>query len=266
MMDHKEASELLPAYVDQELAIADAVAIEHHLNGCHECQAEYAVQSAVSARLKRDATYFKAPASLARRVQRSLPRDRSLSTGFKALDFTWLPAGGGSKAWNASWLGAGTVAASTLALVWAASLYLALPSDQARLTEELISSHVRSLQVEHLSDVASSDKHTVKPWFNGKLDFAPPVVDLASQDFPLEGGRLDYVDGRTVAVLVYRYRKHPINLYVWPTSDRDAAPQAQDRQGYHLVRWTSGGMKYWAVSDLATNELEVFAGALRSQR
>ena len=262
MMDHKQ---LLPAYLDQELGIAAAIAIEHHLNGCSECQAEYAEQRAVSARLKKDATYFKAPASLARRLQRSLRRDRSPSVGFKALNFDWLRAGAGSKAWNVNWLGAGTVAAFALALVWGASLYLALPSAQERLTEELISSHVRSLQVEHLSDVASSDRHTVKPWFNGKLDFAPSVVDLASQDFPLEGGRLDYVNGRTVAVLIYRHRRHPINLYVWPTSDRDAAPQAQDRQGYHLVRWTLGGMKYWAVSDLATNELEVFAGALRSQ-
>jgi anti-sigma factor RsiW len=265
MMDHKEARELIPAYVDQELSIAEAIAIEHHLSGCSECQVEYAMQSAVSARLKRDATYFKGPANLARRVQMSLPRDESPSISLKALNFDWLRAGAGFRAWNVNWLGAGTVAASVLALVWGAGLYLALPSAQERLTEELISSHVRSLQVEHLSDVASSDRHTVKPWFNGKLDFAPPVVDLSSQDFALEGGRLDYVNGRTVAVLIYRHRKHPINLYVWPTADRDAAPRAQDRQGYHLVQWTSGSMKYWAVSDLATNELEVFAGALRSQ-
>jgi anti-sigma factor RsiW len=265
MMDHKEARELLPAYLDQELGIAEAIAIEHHLSGCSECQAEYAVQSTVSARLKSDATYFKAPANLAQRVKMSLPRDRSSSIGFKALNFNWLRAGAEPKAWNFSWLGVGTVVASVLALVWSADLYLALPSAQERLTDELISSHVRSLQVDHLSDVASSDRHTVKPWFNGKLDFAPPVVDLASQDFPLEGGRLDYVNGRTVAVLIYRHRKHPINLYVWPSADRDTAPQAQDRQGYHLVHWTSAGVNYWAVSDLATNELEVFAGALRSQ-
>lgn len=264
-MDHRAAFELLPAYLDQELGIAEAIALEHHLSGCSECQAEYAMQSAVSARLKQEGTYFKAPAHLGQRVQMSLPRDRAFSIGFKALNFSWLRAGAEPRAWNVNWLGVGTVAASVVALVWSADLYLALPSPQERLTDELISSHVRSLQVDHLSDVASSDKHTVKPWFNGKLDFAPPVVDLASQDFPLEGGRLDYVNDRTVAVLIYRYRKHPINLYIWPTSDRDAEPQAQDRQGYHLVRWTSGGMSYWAVSDLATRELEVFAGRLRSQ-
>lgn len=263
-MDHRAAIELLPAYLDQELGIAEAIAIEHHLSGCSECQAEYAIQSAVSARLRKEGTYFNAPPKLARRVQGSLRRDRTPSIGFKAL-LDWLRAGAGSEAWSLNWLRVGTVAASVLALVWSAGLYLALPSAQERLADELISSHVRSLQVDHLSDVASSDRHTVKPWFNGKLDFAPPVVDLASQDFPLEGGRLDYVNGRTVAVLIYRHRKHPINVYIWPSTDRDAAPQAQDRQGYHLVRWTSGGMSYWAVSDLATNELEVFAGALRSQ-
>jgi anti-sigma factor RsiW len=265
MMDHKEAIELLPAHLDQELGIADAIAVEHHLSGCSECQLEYAKQSAVSARLKSDAPYFKATASLAQRVKMSLPRDRAPSTRLKAWRFDWLPTGAGSKSLNLSWLGAGAMTASVLALVVSGSLYLARPSDQERLTEELISSHVRSLQVDHLSDVASTDKHTVKPWFNGKLDFSPPVVDLASQAFPLEGGRLDYVDGRTVAVLIYRHGKHPINLYIWPSSDRDTSPQVQDRQGYHLIRWTSGGMKYWAVSDLATNELEVFASILRSQ-
>ena len=152
-----------------------------------------------------------------------------------------------------------------LAVVWSGGLYLALPSAQDRLMEELISSHVRSLQVDHLSDVVSSDQHTVKPWFNGKLNFSPPVIDLAPQEFPLVGGRLDYLDGRSVAVLIYRHNQHPINLYIWPSTDRDEAPQVQGRQGYHLIRWAVGGMDYWVVSDLATNELELFVDTLRSQ-
>ena len=152
-----------------------------------------------------------------------------------------------------------------LAVVWSGGLYLTLPSAQDRLMEELISSHVRSLQVDHLSDVVSSDQHTVKPWFNGKLNFSPPVIDLASQGFPLVGGRLDYLDGRTVAVLIYRHNQHPINLYIWPSTEMDAAPQVQGHQCYHLIRWALGGMDYWVVSDLATNELEFFVGALRSQ-
>jgi anti-sigma factor RsiW len=265
MMEHIEAIELLPAYLDRELGVGEAIAMERHLGGCAECQAEFAAQSAMSARIKRDGMYFRAPADLARRIEMSLPRSKSASVGMATRFFDWLRAEAGSKPWNVHWTGVGVVAASALTLLWSGSLYLALPSEQERLTQELVSSHVRSLQVEHLSDVASTDKHTVKPWFNGKLDFSPPVIDLAVQEFPLEGGRLDYVGGRTVAVLIYRHRKHPINLYIWPSTDADAPPMAQDRQGYHLVHWVSGGMKYWAVSDLATSELEDFGNFIRSK-
>src|SRR5438094_10648043 len=114
----------------------------------------------------------------------------------------------------------------------------------------------------HLTDVPSSDQHTVKPWFNGKLDFSPPVVDLAPQAFPLVGGRLDYLDGRAVAALVYRHRQQPINVYIAPSAKKDMPAQALDRQGYHIVHWTSHGMDYWAVSDLAEDELARFARLL----
>jgi anti-sigma factor RsiW len=251
MMEHKEAFELLPAYLDQELGISDAIAIEHHLSSCSECQREYAEQSGVSAQLRKNAEYAKAPAYLSQRIKMGLPSDHSESQHFKV--------------WDINWLKTGAVMVTLLALVWSGGLYLALPSAQDRLMEELISSHIRSLQVDHLSDVISSDKHTVKPWFNGKLDFSPQVNDLASQGFPLVGGRLDYLGSRTVAVLIYRHNQHPINLYVWPSTDKDASPKEQDRQGYHLIRWTLGGMNYCAVSDLATGELELFVGTLRSQ-
>jgi anti-sigma factor RsiW len=251
MMEHKEVIELLPAYLDQELGISDAIAVERHLSNCSECQHEYAKQSGLSAQLKKDAAYFKAPAHLAQRIKMALPPDRSHFTCFKG--------------WNFNWLNAGAVMVTLLAVVWSGSLYFTLPSDQDRLMEDLISSHVRSLQVDHLSDVVSSDQHTVKPWFNGKLNFSPPVIDLASQEFPLVGGRLDYLNDRNVAVLIYRHNQHPINLYIWPSTDRNVAPQVQGRQGYHLIHWVVGGMNYWAVSDLATNELEFFVNTLRSQ-
>lgn len=250
-MDHKEAMELLPAYLDQELGISDAIAVERHLGNCPECQQEYSKLSEVSALLKKDAAYFKAPTHLAQRIKMALPPDRSDATRFRG--------------WNFNWLNAGAVMVTLLAVLWSGSLYLTLPSAQDRLMEELVSSHVRSLQVDHLSDVVSSDQHTVKPWFNGKLDFSPPVIDLAAQEFPLVGGRLDYLNDRTVAVLVYRHNQHPINLYIWPSSDRNGAPQVQGRQGYHLIHWVVGGMNYWAVSDLAANELELFVNTLRSQ-
>ena len=250
-MDHKETIELLPAYLDQELGLSDAIGVERHLSNCSECQQEYEEQSSVRAQLKRHAAYFKAPAHLAQRINMALPRDRSHSTRFKG--------------WHFNWLNAGAVMATLLALVWSGSLYLTLPSAQDRLIDELISSHVRSLQVDHLSDVVSSDQHTVKPWFHGKLDFSPPVIDLTSQEFPLVGGRLDYLNDHTVAVLIYRHNQHPINLYIWPGADRNLAPQMQSRHGYHLIHWVVGGMNYWAVSDLAANELELFVGTLRSQ-
>lgn len=245
-MEHKEAIELLPAYLDQELGISDAVALEHHLSDCPECQREYAEQNGVRTLLKKNAAHFRAPAHLAERIQMNLPKDRPrISSG---------------KTWHLNWLNAGAVIATLLAVVWSGTIYLTLPTAQERLMEELVSSHVRSLQVDHLSDVASTDQHTVKPWFNGKLDFSPPVIDLAPQGFPLIGGRLDYLNGRTVAVLIYRHNQHPINLYVWPSGNSDMIPQAQDHQGFHIIMWTDGGMNYWAVSDLAAKELKLFAG------
>ncbi|WP_082814696.1 anti-sigma factor family protein [Collimonas fungivorans] len=247
MMDHQETLELLPAFADQELGIVETQEVQRHLDSCPDCQREYAAQRIVSARFKKDAIYFNAPPHLAQRIGNALPPE---------------PARAGSRRF--SWISLGGALAAGLALVLGLGLYLNLPSDQERLTDEVVASHVRSLQVDHLSDVVSSDQHTVKPWFNGKLDFSPPVVDLAPQGFPLVGGRLDYLAGRPVAALVYRRAKHPINLYIWPSNERDAAPQLQNHQGYHLVRWTWDGMNYWTISDLAANELQNFVGLVRS--
>jgi len=156
------------------------------------------------------------------------------------------------------------MAVCLLALAWSSYVYLNLPSAGEPLVSELVASHVRSLQVDHLSDVASSDRHTVKPWFNGKLDFAPTVIDLAARGYALEGGRLDYLGGRTVASLVYRHGPHPINLYTWPDPGPDEGPVRRERQGFRLVHWRTGGMAYWAVSDLAADEMDAFVAALRN--
>jgi anti-sigma factor RsiW len=158
----------------------------------------------------------------------------------------------------------GAMVVSLVALTWSAGLYLSMPSGDTHLTQELVDSHVRSLQFDHLYDVISTDRHTVKPWFDGKIDFAPPVVDLAQQGYPLVGGRLDYLNGRAVAVMVYRYKLHPINLYVWPGSDAGATPHIYERQGYHLAHWSAAGMNYWAITDAGETELNGFITGLRA--
>jgi anti-sigma factor RsiW len=250
MMDHEQFGRLLPAYLDQELGVAEALAVQAHAEGCDECRAELNAQRAVSARMRDGAAYFRAPAHLRARVGAALPRD-----GGRA----------GSGFWRRYWPHALAAVAVVLAAGAGIGWYLALPAGPDRLAEALVDSHVRSLQLDHLADVASSDQHTVKPWFNGKLDYAPPVAGLGAAGYPLVGGRLDYLGGRAVAVLVYRHNRHPINLYVWPAGGRDAAPRARSYHGYQLRAWRAGGMAYWAVSDVAAADLDDFVRLVRAQ-
>jgi anti-sigma factor RsiW len=132
------------------------------------------------------------------------------------------------------------------------------------LAEQVVSSHIRSLMANHLSDVLSSDQHTVKPWFSGRLDFAPVVKNLSGVGFPLMGGRLDYLDNRAVAALVYKHRQHTINLFLWPSSTSDVSPRVSSSKGFNIVHWTQARMTYWAVSDLNAAELTEFARDLRT--
>ncbi|MDB5813037.1 MAG: zinc-finger family protein [Rhodocyclales bacterium] len=249
-MDCKKVAELLPAYIDQELGVGELMGIDEHLQNCPDCRREHAAQRDLGAQIKARASYFTAPPHLEARLRASLPKSNA------AAPRRW------TMQWRAPWLHTGIAMACALVAAWSLGLYVMQPSAQERLAEEIVSDHVRSLQVDHLSDVASTDQHTVKPWFNGKLDFAPPVVDLATQGFPLVGGRLDYLDGHAVAALVYHVRQHPINLYVWPASSHDVA-STQTRNGYHLMHWTAQGMNFWAISDCAASDVERFAQGLR---
>jgi anti-sigma factor RsiW len=196
--------------------------------------------------------YFQPPAGLEGRIRAELraaarPESRVLHFGMRR-----------------QWIG---IAAALLVAVggtWQVARTNQRPGDAELLAQEALASHVRSLMASHLTDVPSSDRLTVKPWFNGKLDFSPTVNDLADRGFPLAGGRLDYLDNRPVAALVYQRRKHVINLFVWPAPhDPDSGVQASSQQGYNLLRWTKGNMAYWAVSDLNAGELESFAALVR---
>ena len=257
-MDCKRTLALLPAHVDQELGLPEVKELDDHLQTCPACHSAFVSQTTLRAAIKQRATYFQAPIDLESRIRAALPKETDAQPG---------RAKQGPRYWGAwNWMNVGSVLASLVVLIWSAGLYLATPSPNQRLAEEVVSSHVRSMMVNHIADVASSDQHTVKPWFNGKLDFSPIVNDLSTQGFPLIGGRLDYLDHRSVAALVYRHRLHLINVYIWPAAkERQTAIQTASIQGYHLVHWSEEGMRYWLISDLDPQDLMALARILQAQ-
>lgn len=237
--------EWIEGYLDRELDLTLQAEVERHLADCSACSATYADLVRQRQRIQSQTPYYAAPPQLKRSILEAVA---NAAPGRAAL--------GPSPAWR--W---GAIAASALlaaSLAWNLSLLRSRQTDRDALLQSLIASHVRSLIGTHLLDVASTDQHTVKPWFNGKIDFAPQVKDFASRGFPLIGGRIDYEGGRRVAALVYRRRQHVIDLFTWPSSsiDREKAAIAQD--GFNVVHWSDGAMTYWAISDLAAAELREF--------
>ncbi len=214
---------------------------------------------ALAALIKSHATRHAVPPDLIDRVRRGIA---TASTTSSSLRDAAAPASRLRRWMQAVALfGAG---AATAAIV---SIGVLVGPGHDTIVDELTASHVRSLMASHLDDVASSDHHTVKPWFAGKLDFSPPVPDLSAEGFPLSGGRLDYVDGRRVAALVYKSGAHVINLFVCPSRDGKSVdnPAVFERQGYSLVHWTQAGMQAWAVSDMNPTELKGFANLARER-
>jgi anti-sigma factor RsiW len=247
----QETQGLLDAYVDGELDLVHTLAIEEHLQDCQVCTRLYKNRVGLHTTMSSGALRYQAPPRLAMQVQRTVRAASRAEAPARQVPWRWL-----------------SLAASfvLVALVtWGMARSVPRTPTEASVTQDLVASHIRSLMVDHLTDVGSSDQHTVKPWFDGKLDFAPQVKDLTQSGFPLVWGRLDYIVARPVAALVYGRRQHYINVFVWPTSaGLDSGQGPTTRQGYNMVSWMEGGLTYWAVSDTEMSDLIEFARLMRS--
>jgi len=239
---------LVSPLIDGELAAADRAGVEAHLAHCAACRAALEAERAFSWRLRAEATRHAAPAGLRARVTTAIAAETVARHGPQRREWMRLAA--------AALIGAVLASGGT----WE----LAIGERQAGAADEVVASHIRSLMPGHLTDVVSGDGHTVKPWFNGRVDFSPPVVDLAEAGFPLVGGRLDYLDGHPAASLVYKRRQHVINLFVTAEPGPEkAAPSSFQRQGFNVVSWRDGGMRFRAVSDVNAGELQQFEELVR---
>jgi anti-sigma factor (TIGR02949 family) len=241
---------LLQGLVDGELDAANSLAIEAHVKSCPDCAEELARIGAVRELLAAGGVRHQAPEGLRDRIEDMLAAE---TDGVRPV--ARVPSVAPSR-FNARWASGGALAGIAASL----ALMLAMPQiTTASTQDQLVASHVRSLLANHVTDIATSNRHVVKPWFNGKIDFAPPVVELADEGFPLVGGRLDYIDDHVVAAIVYHRQLHTINLFVRPAGTL-ALPIGitTHREGYNLIRWTRGGLEFWAVSDVETKELELF--------
>lgn len=248
-MSCQQTHELIHGYVDGELDLVKSIEIEQHLADCPACTQTYQGMRGLQSVVRNEALRFQPPADFEKRLRSSLRREDKAERKPGLLNWSWLLAGALC----------GAVLVGVLSF---AGLFSRQSSDDL-LAQEVVSSHVRSLMADHFADVQSTNQHTVKPWFDGKLDFSPPVKDLTQQGFVLTGGRLDYIGNRPVAAVVYMRGQHPINLFVWPaTTSSVVSERALERQGFNMIRWSNGGMTYWAVSDLNLAELQQFAQLL----
>jgi len=240
-MTCEETEILLHALIDDELDAGHARAVEDHIAGCPRCAAQLLAYREMSKTVAGADLRYPAPPELRRRIEASLPKTQAPNRRAVLRGFAMGSA-------------VSAIAATGLIAI------VLRADDEQRIMSEVVSAHLRSLQAGHLTDVLSTDQHTVKPWFSGKLDVAPPVVDLTAQGFTLIGGRLDYVDTRPIGAIIYRRRSHVINLFVAQTASAQRHPAKPETiQGFNIRRWSERGLNYWAVSDLAADELAEFA-------
>jgi anti-sigma factor RsiW len=247
-MNCPEIHPLLHPYTDGELDIVRSLEVEQHINSCRTCATQKNSLLSLRSLLRNSDLAYRAPDSLREKIREIVPAPRE-ETRPRATTPPWI--------WK--WLAFG---ATSFAIV---TFVLRTPrvSENDQLAGEVVAGHVRSLMAGHLMDVASTDQHTVKPWFNGKLDFSPDVKDFAAQDFPLVGGRLDYLDNHPVAALIYRRNKHLINVFVWPAKgSNEAQPTVTNLRGYWVINRQINGLQYCLVSDLNEKELTDLADLL----
>ena len=247
-MNCQQIRPLLQAHHDGELDAANTIQVDQHLADCPQCFAFLRNLGTTRLMLRDDGLRHRASPELRRNIRAALANVARSEEEPRPSRSYWPRIG---------------LAAAAAVLLSTAIVLVPSRSDD-HLLADVTSSHVRSLMVAHLTDVTSTDQHTVKPWFEGKLDYAPPVRDLRDAGFPLIGGRLDYLSGRPVAALVYARQKHFINVFVWPVEHPGAAtvPKASERNGFHLVHWNGPAMTFWAVSDLNEKELMEFSEML----
>ncbi|MCW3100837.1 MAG: zinc-finger family protein [Chthonomonadaceae bacterium] len=245
-MQCKDCMALLPGYLDGELDLMQSVEVEKHLETCETCLRTIESQRMLQSAMRTGTLYHEPRAGLERNILRAVKKRERATVShplFGARQFQLAAA----------------FATLLLLAVWGTGRLRPIVNANDGIANEALAGHLRSLMADHLTDVVSSDKHTVKPWFNGRVDYSPPVIDMADIGFPLAGGRLDYMDGRPVTALVYRRQKHVINLFLWPAAAPDAAATLLSRRGYNMVHWTQSGLACWAVSDLNAAELREFA-------
>lgn len=245
-MNHDEIRELLHAYGDGELDLVSSREVEHHLRDCDECRLMHQQILALREALTNSEPAYRAPARLRRDIRAAL-RQEARSEGKQVAFWPSLAIG-----------------AACVALVLGFILFQTVRGSHGNtIVDQVVANHVRSLLATHLVDVASSDQHTVKPWFDGKIDFAPDVHDFSMSGFPLVGGRLDYLDGKTAVALVYQRNQHPINVFILPAPGAsETSPASSTYRGYHVFSWTEREMKHWAVSDLNETELRQLVSLL----
>ncbi|NRP86665.1 hypothetical protein GFPCMMHI_02573 [Ensifer adhaerens] len=250
--DHGEWSDLLHGFIDGELDPAHTASFETHLATCRECAHEMEEALMVKRLAGREGVKWQAPDAVHARVQAALALEQvMMARAVAATIQTENP-------WRSFWrfVRQWSFIPSLAALAASLMLVLNMPQQSQTIEDQLLASHVRSMLADHLTDVLTSDQHTVKPWFSGKIDFSPPVIDLAAQGFPLVGGRVDYLNGRVVAALIYHRHGHIINLFIWPgtATTRSSA----EKEGYNFAEWYADGLVFWAVSDVSATDLSAF--------